>query len=530
MAYSYFSAPCLPPRRRFSLYLRLLGLLLALLPLAVRAQAPAPSVGTILNPDGTVRAGTQGSFDATGYELSYGPGGEPLLWPAGTMAPGWNAVGAPGAPNGVSGSIHALAVSGTDVYVGGSFSQAGGIAANRVAKWNGTSWSSLGTGLANGVNDAVFALVVSGPDVYVGGYFTRAGVVAANRVAKWNGTSWSSLGIGAANGVNGFVGALVVSGPDVYVGGYFTQAGEVAANRVAKWNGTWSSLGIGAANGVNAFVNALAVSGPDVYVGGSFTQAGGVAVNNVAKWNGTSWSSLGTGAANGVNNWVWALIVSGADVYVGGTFTQAGGVAANQVAKWNGTAWSSLGMGITNGVGGIVNVSVRALAVSGADVYVGGTFSQAGGIVANSVAKWNGTSWSSLGTGPANGVDVGSGISNVLALAVSGTDVYVGGFFDRAGGIAANNVAYYTPSVLSAVPAARTLTSLTLAPNPTAGLVRLTGAVAGAPVQVFNALGRLVLRATATAAGTAVLTLPAELARGLYVVRTGAQAKRLVLE
>jgi len=431
MAYSYFSAPCLPPRRRFSLYLRLLGLLLALLPLAVRAQAPAPSVGTILNPDGTVRAGTQGSFDATGYELSYGPGGEPLLWPAGTMAPGWNAVGAPGAPNGVSGSIHALAVSGTDVYVGGSFSQAGGIAANRVAKWNGTSWSSLGTGLANGVNDAVFALVVSGPDVYVGGYFTRAGVVAANRVAKWNGTSWSSLGIGAANGVN-------------------------------------------------AFVNALAVSGPDVYVGGSFTQAGGV--------------------------------------------------AANQVAKWNGTAWSSLGMGITNGVGGIVNVSVRALAVSGADVYVGGTFSQAGGIVANSVAKWNGTSWSSLGTGPANGVDVGSGISNVLALAVSGTDVYVGGFFDRAGGIAANNVAYYTPSVLSAVPAARTLTSLTLAPNPTAGLVRLTGAVAGAPVQVFNALGRLVLRATATAAGTAVLTLPAELARGLYVVRTGAQAKRLVLE
>jgi len=103
MAYSSFSAPCLPPRRRFSLYLRLFALLLALLPLAVQAQAPAPSapsVGTILNPDGTVRAGTQGSFDASGYELSYGPGGEPLLRPAGPTALGWNAIGAPGAPNG----------------------------------------------------------------------------------------------------------------------------------------------------------------------------------------------------------------------------------------------------------------------------------------------------------------------------------------------------------------------------------------------------------------------------------------------
>jgi len=134
-------------------------------------------------------------------------------------------------------------------------------------------------------------------------------------------------------------------------------------------------------------------------------------------------------------------------------------------------------------------------------------------------------SWSSLGTGPFNGVNF-----IVNALAMRGPDVYVGGLFTRAGGIVANRVAYYTPSVLSATPASWTLTSLTLAPNPTQGSVRLTGAPAGAPVQVFDGVGRLVLSTSATVAGTAVLNLPAELARGLYIVRTGAQAKRLVLE
>jgi len=496
-----FSGPSAGQHRHFSLYPRLFALLLALLPLAVRAQAPAPSapsVGTILNPDGTVRAGMQGSFDASGYELNYGPNGEPLLRPTGPTALGWNAVGAPGAPNGVSGGgvvgplssyVAALAVSGSDLYVGGNFTQAGGIAANRVAKWNGTSWSSLGTGAANGVNRAVTALAISGSDLYVGGWFTEAGGIAANRVAKWDGTSWSSLGMGAANGV----------------------AGGIVGN--------------------DPFVSDLAISGSDLYVSGWFRQAGGIAANNVAKWNGTSWSSLGTGAANGVGGaigndpYVMALAISGSDLYVGGTFTEAGGIAAKRVAKWNGTSWSSLGTGPANGV----NFTVFVLAVSGSDLYMGGWFLQAGGVAANRVAKWNGTNWSSLGTG----VTIMSTMrddASVRALALRGTDVYVGGRFTQAGGVGANYVAYYTPNVLSAAPATRTLTSLTLAPNPTQGSVRLAGAVAGAPVQVFDALGRLVLRATATAAGTAVLTLPAELARGLYIVRTGAQAKRLVLE
>ena len=56
-----------------------------------------------------------------------------------------------------------------DIYAGGFFSTAGGVSANRIAKWNGTQWSSLGGGMNSNVNPLVFD---SAENLYVGGFFT----------------------------------------------------------------------------------------------------------------------------------------------------------------------------------------------------------------------------------------------------------------------------------------------------------------------------------------------------------------------
>jgi hypothetical protein len=270
----------------------------------------------------------------------------------------WNGTSWSPLGTGVSGSfglVSSLAVfddgSGEALYAGGQFTTAGGVAASHIAKWNGTSWSALGAGV--GGFPSIDSLTVfddgGGAALYAGGNFTTAGGAGASNIAKWNGTSWSALG----SGMNDRVFALTVfddgGGAALYAGGEFTTAGGVSANHVAKWNGTsWSALGSGVSTGVNpAVVYALAVfddgGGPALYAGGKFAIAGGGLASHIAKWNGTTWSALGSG----VNDRVNALTVfddgSGEALYAGGLFTTAGGVPASRIARWNGSSWSALG-------------------------------------------------------------------------------------------------------------------------------------------------------------------------------------------
>jgi hypothetical protein len=129
---------------------------------------------------------------------------------------------------------------------------------------------------------------------------------------------------------------------------------------------------------------------------------------------------------------------SSGNLYAGGNFTTAGGVTANYIAKWNGTSWEPLGSGIGQGYATSVNALVLD---SSGNLYAGGAFATAGGVEAHGIAKWNGTSWAPLGSG------VG-GVSYVSVLAFAGNgDLYVGGFFDKAGGKSASNIARWTPPV-----------------------------------------------------------------------------------
>ncbi len=68
-------------------------------------------------------------------------------------------------------------------YIGGDFGLVAGIAARRVAFWDGASWHAMGEGLGG----TVFALAVSGGVVYAGGEFEFSGSSQARNVARWDG-------------------------------------------------------------------------------------------------------------------------------------------------------------------------------------------------------------------------------------------------------------------------------------------------------------------------------------------------------
>jgi len=282
--------------------------------------------------------------------------------------------------------VWAIAVaSNGDVYAAGGFSTAGGVSAASIAKWDGSSWSTLGGGLPPG-NSYVKALASVGTDIYVGGNFaTVDGNLGASGIARWNGSSWSTLG----SGVDGQVLALAAS-PDqqaLYVGGSFATAGGVSSSNAAMWNlnsQTWSALGDGVGNGA---VLALAVSadGNAVYTGGQFATAGGVNTANLAQWNVSnhSWSPVGSGAGitgDGVSR-VFALAVAGGNLYVGGQFTMADAASVPNLAQWDGSTWSPLGS--------CVNVGIVALAAHGNNLYLGGGITTVDGIPSPNIAHWN---------------------------------------------------------------------------------------------------------------------------------------------
>jgi hypothetical protein len=367
----------------------------------------------------------------------------------------WAGVGSDGAGGGaLNQAVQAIAVSGPDLYVGGWFTNAAGIpAADYIARWNGSSWSALGSNGAGigALNNIVYALVVSGTDLYVGGNFNNAaGIPEADQVARWNGSTWSALGSNGTGvgAINGQVFALAASGTDLYVGGNFLNvAGNLAADYIAKWNGSsWSPLGSnGAGNGAfGAVVNAVAVAGADVYAGGNFLNAAGIQeADHVARWDGSAWHALGSngsgdGALNNTNTIsVTALAVAGSNVYVGGNFGNAANIpAADHVARWDGAAWHALGSGGPNGPadGAIVSAYGVILAMAGTDLYVGGYFRDVANIgAADYIARWDGHAWFALGS---NGAGAGALCCNVYAIAGSGNNLYVGGPFTDAAGIA----------------------------------------------------------------------------------------------
>jgi len=213
------------------------------------------------------------------------------------------------------------------------------VTVNHIAMWDGFNWYNLGSGV--NANGTVNAIAVSGNNVYIGGTFTNASGVTANRIAVWNGANWASLGSGTANGLNGTVLAIAPNGSDVYVGGTFTNAGTTVVRGIAKWDGAnWSGLGSGATNGPStAEVRALAFGNDGtLYCGGRFTNMSGITASSIARWDGTKWEALGSGFfADSAIVRGSGITIRGNDVYAVGTFSAAGLTDSSGIARWNET-------------------------------------------------------------------------------------------------------------------------------------------------------------------------------------------------
>lgn len=116
------------------------------------------------------------------------------------------------------------------LYMGGHFLELNGDAnCAGVAVYNGNTWAPMGTG----VNSYVRALTKYNGTIIVGGDFSMAGSIAANKIARFNQTTgvWAAMG----TGMNDYVKGLDVWNGELYAGGPFTTADGLPRTGVAKW-------------------------------------------------------------------------------------------------------------------------------------------------------------------------------------------------------------------------------------------------------------------------------------------------------
>jgi trimeric autotransporter adhesin len=369
------------------------------------------------------------------------------------------------------------------IYVGGSFTNAGGSPAKYVAKWDQDAFAWTNMQPHGGMNGPVRSLLYFNSTLYAAGDFIISDSIDTWHVARWTGAQWTNM----AGGIRGAgLRALKAYSNEIYAAGYIdTLSGFNPGMGVEKWNGsTWVALGgfgygVSGANGFHG--SAMEVYNGELYVGGLFSFAGNgsIPANNIAKWNGSNWAGLG----NGANGEVFCFTVFNGELYAGGDFTNIDGVPANRIAKFNGSTWSAVGAGF--------DTTVYGLAVYQNEVYATGNFITSAGDTMLRIARWNGSAWNKVW----NGLGIPGLNFTGYCLTPNDSSLYVGGFFTVAGTEAAICIARYYINTVSV----DELTSEDVAsvyPNPTTGNLTIEWKNSSAEkttAEIYSVDGKLLL-------------------------------------
>lgn len=329
---------------------------------------------------------------------------------------------------GLYGPVQSMTMFEGKLIVGGSFEYARDddqTPIRRLAVWDGSTWSEFG----GGADNSVIALATYKGQLIAGGHFKEIGNVSARYIARWMGDTWEELGGGVSDGVL----SLLPKGDTLFAAGeFYRAAGDPVGNIAMFAKETWQPLG----EGLDAEVGSLAWYNDTLWAGGDFSQSLGdfTPLYNLAKFDGSAWQPAIASGVWGTNGLVEALLATPNGLFIGGSFSEVGGVKAHNIARYFAGRVDSLGLGTWG--------YVADLATVGDTVFVAGGFTRAGTSSAQGFAAFvlNQNTWAS---GVTRGATENYYYLRVDALASSDNYLYAGGYFTRAGGVLVNGIAAF---------------------------------------------------------------------------------------
>lgn len=232
--------------------------------------------------------------------------------------------------------------------------------------------------------------------LYGTGFFTAICGSSTSYISKWDGTTWLPTTIPLPSAGH----TLKEINNQFFIG---TYVDAVDSNWVYEYDGVnlnkWGEgVYLTTATGFSELPNIYDIIefNNQVYACGEFDKVGDQSISGIMRWNGTAWEDVGGGLSGNIQGgppimYPHQMVVHNNELCVVGNFRYAGGVEVNGVAKWNGSTWSALGSGF--------NSTVYGVGVYNGELFVGGDFTQSGSQTLKRIAKWNGTDWVSPGFG-----------------------------------------------------------------------------------------------------------------------------------
>lgn len=207
------------------------------------------------------------------------------------------------------------------LYAVGQYPAIGGQTCGGIAYYQNGEWHPMNTSITGPNNPGVFEVEAFNGELYVGGRFAMLDGQDTNLAAKWTGSSWVKLGTGITSGsVQAQVTAMCVfddgTGPALYLGGQVLRVGSTTNYSVVKWNGaTLTPVGQTMGGTIWDLIVFDDGAGPKLYAGGT-----AATVARFARLEGNTWVP----AFGSANSSVFALSTHLGRAYVGGNFTAVG--------------------------------------------------------------------------------------------------------------------------------------------------------------------------------------------------------------
>lgn len=388
--------------------------------------------------------------------------------------------------------VNDIVLDGSSLFVGGSFTNLGGLSRTNLAKLS-ASTGDVDGGWGPAVDQTVSALLIANGRIWCGGDFQRVNGVFRQWVTQLDVMSGAQLGTVPI--LDGPVRSFAREGNSLFIGGEFANVEGAASDPLIQYDLGGGGL-IGWSPNISKIfgapsVRSIAVENGVVYFGGDFDSVGGQTRSFAAS------ADLVTSAAGnwipGVDGPVEALFINSGSVLLGGRFHLAGlemvpklialdlntgarvelfnpqqeqsvqVIAASEqyvfVPRFVGNNLDIVGIDPATGAdlpwSVTLNGQVDRLVAHGDTLFIGGPFTTVNGTSRNSIAAVSISTGQLLPFNPS--VTHSSETPTVRAIRVAGQSVYLGGFFEMVGAESRPNFAVVditdgTPSLFSPAP------------------------------------------------------------------------------